>query len=130
MLDISKDREDFARFLRENNISQKQMDFAKQFIKESIPSPGIRIEDSRIEGLGAYAVQSFLPKDVICMARVGGDWTVAGRYANHSITPNAEARSSHGAVKLVAIKEISVGDEVTVNYRSVKLAIQSGGQIP
>jgi SET domain-containing protein len=44
-----------------------------------------------------------------------GDENLA-RFINHSCAPNAEARSEHGAVWIVAVRDIAAGEEITFNY--------------
>jgi len=54
---------------------------------------------------------------------VNSRWTIDGsprwntaRYINHSCRPNAEAVVSRGRIRIMAIKRIRPGDEITYNY--------------
>lgn len=85
----------------------------------------VKVADSVIEGKGLFATGSFFPGEVIAPARIGGYRTPAGRYTNHSKTPNAMMiQRDIDDIMLVAIQDISgnkggqCGDEITVDYRA------------
>lgn len=90
----------------------------------------IMVSDSPIEGKGLFATASIAPGEIIAPARIGGKRTIAGRYTNHSLVPNAEmVLRESGDIDLVATMPIGGcrggqrGDEITINYRSA-LALQ------
>jgi len=81
---------------------------------------------SDIEGQGIIAVGDIAEGEVIAVARLGAKRTPAGRFTNHSGTPNAKIVDDiDGNAYLIAIKSINGnlggynGEEVTVNYRQV-----------
>ena len=80
---------------------------------------------SAIAGKGIIATADIAVGEIIAAARVDGKRTPAGRYTNHSPTPNATMVNAGNRVLLVAIAPISGcpggfdGEEVTVNYRDV-----------
>ncbi len=54
---------------------------------------------------------------------INSRWTIDGatrrnvaRYINHSCRPNAEANITKGSIRIMAIKNIKPGDEITYNY--------------
>ena len=84
----------------------------------------VKIGRSRIEGRGLIATADIKRGEIICHARVGNKRTPAGRYTNHSATPNAEMFVMAGNVYIAALRDIEGcrggmdGEEVTVSYRA------------
>jgi hypothetical protein len=79
---------------------------------------------SPIEGKGLFITSGVEKGEIICPGRIGGMRTPAGRFANHSATPNAiMVPHQNGDIDLVAIRRIEgcigggQGEEVTVDYR-------------
>ncbi|MCP4280316.1 MAG: SET domain-containing protein, partial [Alteromonas sp.] len=54
---------------------------------------------------------------IICHARLNDNRTIAGRYANHSSTPNAVPLLQGDNIVYKALKSINSGSEITINYR-------------
>jgi hypothetical protein len=84
------------------------------------------VRNSPIHGKGFFATTPFLKGETIAPARIGDKRTPAGRYTNHSATPNAVMLTApDGTLYLVAAKPIQgcmgggMGDEITVDYRQV-----------
>lgn len=141
-LTSSLDRSDFKKLVQEfglteeavRTISEDQSDLT------SLPhgSYKVKVGKSQIEGQGLIATGSFEPNDVIAPARINGKRTIAGRYTNHSKTPNAKmVRGKNGDIDLVAISKISGclggldGQEILINYRealALTLEIAKGEQ--
>ena len=89
-----------------------------------LPLSSVQVAPSPIDGRGLFATSGFQPGDLILPARVDGKRTQAGRYTNHSPTPNARmAQRTNGDVDLVAVTPIcgcrggQLGDEITIDYR-------------
>lgn len=78
---------------------------------------------SDIHGRGLFATGDYKPGEFIAAARIGGKRTIAGRFTNHSPTPNAEMFENDGDIYLLAKSVIygckggMNGDEITVDYR-------------
>jgi hypothetical protein len=72
------------------------------------PSP------SRRGGVGLFAQSEICRGAFIAHAKLGGKRCAAGRFTNHSIRPNAEFV---GDATMMALRDIGLGEEVTVNYR-------------
>jgi hypothetical protein len=118
------DQEDYKRLV-------DSPDYIEQYIGEedTIPFPygsySVSIGESLRHGYGLFATADFRIGDVVAPAKVGGMWTPAGRYVNHSKRPNAQAVWSDGDVNLIAKKSIKgshggiLGDEITVDYREI-----------
>ena len=89
----------------------------------------IMIQDSKIQGLGAFAKKAFSSGDVIAAARIGEKRTIAGRYTNHAYLPNAQMVVTSEGVDLVALEDIPEGEEITVSYRKVLDSRLKGGDL-
>lgn len=114
------DNKDYDLLLEEIGVDQEKVwvDIAR-LSYHHLNLPGVILRCSDIHGIGLFATK---PWDVgyICPARVDDLKTEAGRYVNHSATPNCEMTwVRKGSMALCAIEPISVGTELTVNYRQV-----------
>jgi hypothetical protein len=119
-------RDDYKKMLVEFNMTEEQ---AKQYhINDEVvdyDSPNqLRVSESAIEGLGLFTSIPVKADTYICKVRIGGKRTPAGRFTNHSPTPNcARVLLDNGDLGLVSLTNIdgclggSVGTELTVNYR-------------
>lgn len=78
------------------------------------------VRASTINGLGFFTNHNHDTSEIICLARIGGNRTPAGRYTNHAVNANAAILvNDNGNAELVAIRPISSGDELTINYREL-----------
>lgn len=84
----------------------------------------IKVAPSSIEGRGLIATAGIEAGERIAPARIDGKRTIAGRFTNHSPTPNAKmVRSGQWDIDLVALRPIKGcqggfdGEEITVDYR-------------
>ena len=70
---------------------------------------GLEVRASEIQGSGLFATERILKGSVIAPAVLAGKKTEAGRFVNHSGTPNAKmvVRDEEN-VDLIAIREIIV----------------------
>src|SRR5574337_147087 len=99
--------EEYARKLSEN-----ENDFNPIYIES------VCVRDSKIEGLGLFSKENIKAGFFICPARINGFRTIAGRYTNHSKSPNAIFTAmENDDLGLLAIKPISAGEEITIDYR-------------
>ena len=110
---------DFPAFLAEIGLTQAQMDAAAA----SMPRPLSRMDaedyfvaPSEIQGFGCFALKDI--DGLIARLRTGDDWHEAGRFINHSATPNAVASMQDG--NMVAHGNVARGDEITLDYRQVR----------
>jgi hypothetical protein len=90
---------------------------------------------SVIHGTGLFATSRIQAGEIIAPARIDGKRTIAGRYTNHSVTPNAiMVMRPDGDIDLVAISAISGchggenGQEITINYRQA-LSLQINKEV-
>lgn len=108
--------EEIARSQSENEVDQ-------------IPFPHgaykVGVFKSRIDGRGLFATAAIEPGEVIAPARVAGMRTPAGRFTNHSATPNAiMVMRDSGDIDLVALRGLvgctggNLGEEITIDYRA------------
>lgn len=85
------------------------------------------IAPSEIHGSGLFTQVDIPAGKAICPARVGNFRTPAGRYMNHSATPNTYMEIFADSIQVVASENILKGAELTTNYASNHaIAIQNG----
>ena len=130
------EREDYQQMLAEFGVTEEfaraESEREDNMIDLPYGSYKIKVGDSNIEGKGLMATADIQPGEIIAPARIGDKRTIAGRYTNHSSTPNAApVRNGTSGIDLVALREISGchgghdGEEITIDYReSLRLAIQ------
>lgn len=138
LLQNGVDRRDFDLVARELGMSKAQIRAQSENPGDMIELPyggyKIRVANSKIEGKGLFATGDFESDDLIAPARIQGKRTIAGRYPNHSLRPNARmVRGPNSDINLIAIQKITGchggldGEEITVNYReSVRLTLEIG----
>ncbi len=114
-------RADYHNFVLNVGMTQEeitaQVENEEDMIFDQID--GVFIGDSTTSGKGLLSFLSFNTGDVICQARIGDKRTLAGRYANHAVFPNAEIQVTESGADLIAIRDIEEVEEITVNYRDV-----------
>jgi hypothetical protein len=123
------DQQDYAALLGEYGLTEEQVQLdvgADNVIPMPFEWSRAVVRDSAIHGKGFFATTPFESGEVIAPARLGDKRTPAGRYTNHSQTPNAVMRTApDGDLYLVASRSIQgcmgggMGDEITVDYRQV-----------
>lgn len=124
-----EDREDFITMLSEFGLDADVVRGISENEKDQIPMPSdwavaTSVRSSDIEGKGLFLSWP-VPKDtIIAPARLNGFRTPAGRYVNHSKTPNCKfVKMDNDDIFLVAINDIdgclggTNGEELTVDYR-------------
>lgn len=79
----------------------------------------IYLNDSCLEGKGLFSKTKINGDSVICPARIKTKRTLAGRYTNHALQPNAKMIFNHDGMDLVSVKDIEENEEITVDYRDV-----------
>jgi len=135
------DQDDFLLACKELGVSPETVRAMSENTDDmtDLPFGGykIKVGKSLIEGRGLIATADIDLGEVIAPARIGGKRTIAGRFTNHSKTPNAKmvwSRHCPNDIGLIALKKISGchggrdGEEITVDYReSVRVAKMAGG---
>jgi SET domain-containing protein len=96
--------------------------FEKLKTFEPLPS-SLTIRESSIHGLGLFASTKITSKTELGITHVkdkrfshGYIRTPLGGFFNHSKNPNCEALYDGDFIKLSTIKNINLGDEITVDY--------------
>lgn len=125
---LTYDNDDYRQMLAEMQVTEETARSISENDADLIPFPPgvykIKIGKSLIEGKGVIATANIKAGEVIAPARIAGKRTPAGRYANHSATPNATIVAIGDHLTLVAMRDIQGcrggldGEEVTVNYRA------------
>ena len=114
------DHKDFNLFLVEANLLPETVRQISEFNADIsfVDSASISVAASVIEGKGLFLTEPKLEGELICPARVSGRRTQAGRYTNHSATPNATMiLLDNGDMNLVALADTGAGQEITIDYR-------------
>lgn len=138
LMDIEAEahRVDFIHALAEVGLNERLARHISENEHDQIDMPGpvhpYRIMESPIEGKGYFLTVSARAGSILAPARIHDKRTPAGRYVNHSSTPNAKmSHAENGNIYLVATKDIKgcmgggTGDEVTIDYRQVIKLIKS-----
>jgi hypothetical protein len=123
-------RDDYKKMLVEFGMTEEQAKayhIHDEVVDFDMPNQ-LRVAESAIEGLGLFTSAPIEANTYICKVRIGGKRTPAGRFTNHSPTPNcARVLLDNGDLGLVSLTNIdgclggSVGTELTVNYRHTPL---------
>lgn len=118
-------REDYELFLKENGLTQAAMDESlSRVVMDGAECSNVFVDRSDIAGTGIFAVSPIGTGIRIDPIKIGGNWTLAGRYGNHSNVPNAFALKEHDNFVLISRKPIAQGEEITADYRQVKQAME------
>lgn len=120
------DRIDYFQVLEEGG-------FDPEVVRQQVENPDdqiwidsaiTRVSESPIDGKGLFVTHPVKAGDVICAARIDGMRTQAGRFTNHSRTPNAKmVAKPNGDIDLVALVDFegckggNIGVEATIDYR-------------
>lgn len=133
------DQSDFRAMLAEYGFDESTVRAQSENEADQVPFPhgGYKcmVSASQIEGRGLFATASLVDGEVIAPARINGMRTPAGRYTNHSASPNARmVMLPSGDIELAATRAIdgcaggSLGEEITINYReALSLQITNEG---
>jgi len=134
------DRDDFKDMLSESGYSAETVREQSENLDDQIDMPEdwasiVSVRDSNIEGKGLFLSYPVKKGAIIAPARINGMRTPAGRFVNHSKTPNCfYTKTEGGDVYLVAMRDIhgcmggSKGEELTVNYRQA-LSLSNGDKL-
>jgi len=122
------DNEDYKNVLKEFGLTEEVARAQSENEEDQIPFPyggyKTQVKDSDIEGKGVFASADIIPGESIAPARLNSKRTPAGRYTNHSISPNAKMVMINNDIFLVATKDIRgykggfIGEEITTDYRT------------
>jgi hypothetical protein len=124
--DKSGDRADYVAALMDLGLTETAA--ARIMVGDPSPMPHgsykMQVSASSVHGKGVFSTAEISAHEMIAPVRIGGEWTPAGQFINHSKTPNAEwVASENGDLYLFASENISgckggiLGAEITVDYR-------------
>lgn len=113
---------DYIQFLEELGITQRQMDEAARKLPPPLKEPEAAyfVSDSDIAGLGVFAKRDI--NGYVGKLWKADDWYVAGRYINHTASPNTIPVRFKD--EIVAYGEVKKGEEITLNYRDIRKLIE------
>ena len=109
--------------------AQEQVQNESDMIPLSDEYSHIKTKPSSIDGDGLFSDKKIFADSVICPARVSGKRTIAGRYTNHALQPNAKMVFDGDNVQLVSNRDIEANEEITVSYRAVMLTREKEGDL-
>lgn len=84
------------------------------------------IKDSKIDGQGLFTDKNITAETVLGMSHIKAPTgsfendvirTPLGGFINHSNEPNSELVETDAAFYLVTLKDLKIGDEITVKYQ-------------
>ena len=141
MLQSGVDQKDHAEVLKEYGFTEDQARNQSENESDMIDLPyggyKIKVGQSRIEGRGLFATSDIEAGETIAPARIVGKRTIAGRFANHSKSPNAMmVQRGAGDIDLIATRPIlgchggQDGEEITIDYRqALNLTLKIGQEV-
>ena len=114
-------RADYFNFVDNSLMTQeeiiKQVENEDDMVSDELE--GVFIAPSKIQGRGLFSSEQFLAGDFICQARAQDMRTLAGRFSNHAVFPNAKIEITECGAQFFAIRNIESDEEITVNYADV-----------
>ena len=122
---LSRDHDSYLRTLEILGVTEDQVQLAVMDLSDAVDflekdGAGVYFGNSPIHGMGMFATRTLKLGDTICTARVGDCRTPAGRFTNHSATPNTEAILESDTVIYRATETIYLGSEITLDYRQTR----------
>jgi len=131
---LSLDNASYVDTIRRLGYTEEQVQEQVQNVNDMIDMPKecgfMYTAKSDIHGTGLYSNLGHLANTVVCPARLGGKRTIAGRYANHSHTPNCSMYLVEGgSVLLLALRQLEPREELTVDYFDVITSRQIRGDL-
>lgn len=115
--------DDYLKFLEEVGLTEEDMEKTMATLPPPVPAAEREryyVAESEINGMGVFAKEDV--EGLIGIMLDGQEWHEAGRYANHSTTPNAFPVKAGTALLMVG--RASKDEELTVNYRDVRRVLQ------
>lgn len=129
---IEQDRSDYGCFLTQLGITQEALDCIVTNESDLIGMPSgfdVEVRPSRLHGKGLFALRDFTAGEYICPGRIDGHRTPAGRFINHSVTPNTNSVKYGDDIGAVALRNIIKNEEILICYR-VAVQVNFGIDIP
>ena len=114
---------DYFSFVSDSGMTQEeiisQVENTDDLLGYNTGFNDLYVSESKIEGQGLFCNNKITSGDEICLARLAGLRTPAGRYCNHAVLPNARITIEQGSAVITAVRDIDPREEITVNYREV-----------
>ena len=135
------DRDDYEQFLTEYGFDEAWVRAVSENTDDQIEMPAewsgvANVRPSDIEGSGLFLSAAISAGSIIAPGRLGGKRTPAGRYVNHSSTPNCfYLKTESDDVYLIAKRDIigcqggDQGEELTVDYRQGIALANNGAEL-
>lgn len=122
---VREDQEDFFKAIAELGFSPEEVKRVSENLGDQIAlsdsdNGSIILAASQRHGMGIFATAKFRAGDLISPGRIGVKRTMAGRFTNHSINPNAFMMAYGDRIDVVCCKPIEIGSEILVDYRQAR----------
>jgi hypothetical protein len=126
MNDQESDVLDFKDFIKSIGITDKDLDRASSECPYcQNPMEGLTVSESLIDGNGIFSLKQFSENNEIGVLFRNDGWTLAGRFMNHSKTPNSRVSIIEGNMVCIANQTIDIGEEITLDYRQAGKSFHS-----
>lgn len=114
--------DDWQLFLEEIGLTQEQLDAAVPTLEQPLVEQGVPyyLAPSQTHGMGIFALHDI--DGVVGKLMKGDKWYVAGRYANHSATPNTIPIK--GKDEIIMYGLANKDEELTLDYRHMRILIE------
>lgn len=125
--EIEGDRKDFALMCNDIGVSAEEIRAQSEITdnRTDVECEGVYTAKSAINDTGLFTSNKYAAGDEIMLGRIDGLKTIAGRFTNHSITPNAVFKMQGDNVILISTRNID-REEITVDYRE---SFKLGGNV-
>lgn len=107
------DKDDFRLMLEQTNIDAETIRGESERTNYLAVTGPWEVKDSPIEGKGVFSQRPYVSGEVVGSYIIDGNKTQLGRYINHSNYPNV----GYSEGKMIAIRAIETGHELTADYR-------------
>ena len=118
---------DFRALLKEEGISEQTAREQSEDTHDMLDAPlpeCLRLGPSDIDGRGLFATSAIPVGTFVMPARISGMRTQAGRFVNHSPNPNVVMTPYGWDIRMVALRDIAVGEELVSDYRATREVVR------
>lgn len=114
--------DDWELFLKEVGLTQEQLDAVLPSLEEPMvePEANYYLGPSHIHGTGIFALDNI--NGMAGRLMKGDKWYVAGRYANHSPTPNMIPIKCKDEIIMYGLA--NKDEELTLDYRHMRKLLE------
>lgn len=115
LTEICTTNEELKNYFFENEVDNKELE-------------GVYVDNSTINGKGLFCKRKVIAGDELAVLKDGGKLTRAGRFVNHALLCNSKVIMNNGKAVLTSLRDLEIGDEITVNYREIVNSLMLKGE--